>query len=330
MPEMTFGVAVVAALSEELRRDPDIIVLGEDIRWGGSFAHYRGLYDEFGPERIIDTPIAEAGFVAAGLGAAICGLRPVVSMGFADFCLGAMDELINQIAKIRYMSGGQVKVPIVIRLADGAVNCTAAQHSSSMEAFFCHTPAFKVVAPSTVADAKGLLKAAIRDDGPVIYFEHKILGRSKGDVPEEEYLTPIGEAALRRTGQDLTIITYSIMATRALEAAEILAEEGVDVEIVDLRTLQPWDREMVFESVHKTRRALVLHEACRTGGFGGELAAEINEELFDRLLAPVGRVGAKDVPVPFSPPLESFVIPQVETIVTGAKSVLDRSVERVS
>lgn len=328
MPEVTFGTAVVDALAEEMHRDPDIIVLGEDIRWGGSFAHYRGLYSEFGPQRVVDTPIAEAGFVAAGLGAAICGLRPVISMGFADFCLGAMDELFNQISKIRYMSGGQVMVPIVIRLADGAVKRAAAQHSSSIEAFFCHMPAFKVVAPSTVADAKGLLKAAIRDDGPVIYFEHKILGRSKGEVPDVEYVTPIGKAVVRRPGRDLTIVTYSMMTVRSLEAADRLAEEGVDVEVVELRTLKPWDRDTVLQSVHRTRRALVAHEAPRTGGFGGELAAEISEALFERLLAPVGRVGAKDVPVPFSPPLEDFVIPQVETVVLGVESVLNRTVER--
>jgi acetoin:2,6-dichlorophenolindophenol oxidoreductase subunit beta len=328
MPELTFGMAVVEALAEELRRDSNVIVLGEDIRWGGSFGHYRGLFDEFGPERIIDTPIAEAGFVAAGLGAAICGLRPVVSLGFADFCLGAMDELINQIAKIRYMSGGQVNVPIVIRLADGAVNSTAAQHSSSLEAIFCHMPAFKVVSPSTVEDARGLLKSAIRDDGPVIYFEHKLLGRSKGEVPEGEYLTPIGKGKVRRTGQDLTIVTYSMMTPRSLDAANALADEGIQVEVVELRSLQPWDRELVFESVRKTRRALVVYEANRTGGFGAEIAAEIGEQLFEHLVAPVARVAAKDVPIPFSPPMEKFVIPQVEDITSGVKAVLERSVVR--
>lgn len=328
MPELTFGMAVVEALAEELRRDSTVIVLGEDIRWGGSFGHYRGLFDEFGPERIIDTPIAEAGFVSAGLGAAICGLRPVVSLGFADFCMGAMDELINQIAKIRYMSGGQVNVPIVIRLADGAVNSTAAQHSSSLEAFFCHMPALKVLSPSTVEDARGLLKAAIRDDGPIIYFEHKILGRSKEEVPEGEYLTPIGVGKVRRTGKDLTIVTYSIMTTRSLEAANALANEGIQVEVVELRTLKPWDRELVFESIRKTQRALVVYEANRTGGFGAEIAAEIGEHLFEHLVAPVGRVAAKDVPIPFSPPMEKFVIPQRENIISGVKAVLDRSVVR--
>lgn len=330
MAEMTYGAAVAAALAEEMRRDPSIIVLGEDLRWGGSFGHFRGLYEEFGPGRVIDMPISEAGFVGAGLGAALCGLHPVVYLGFADFALGAMDELLNQIAKIRYMSGGQVKVPIVIRMADGAVNSAAAQHSSSIEAIFCHTPAFKIVAPSTVSDAKGLLKAALRDDRPIIYFEHKRLGRSKGEVPDGEWVTPIGKAALRRTGRDLTIVTYSMMTVRALEAAEKLATEGLDIEVVELRTLKPWDREMVLESVSKTRRALIVHEACRMGGFSGELAAEISEALFDRLLAPVGRVGAKDVPVPFSPPLEAFVIPQVETIIAGVRAVLASSVERAS
>jgi pyruvate dehydrogenase E1 component beta subunit len=249
-------------------------------------------------------------------------------MGFADFCLGAMDELINQIPKMRYMSGGQVDVPIVIRLADGAVNSTAAQHSSSIEAYFCHSPAFKVLAPSTVEDARGLLKSAIRDDGPVIYFEHKILGRSKGEVPEGEYLTPIGVGKVRRSGKDLTIVTYSIMTLRSLEAADALAQEGVQVEVVELRSLKPWDRQLVLDSVRKTRRALVVYEANRTGGFGAEIAAEIGEQLFEHLLAPVGRVAAQDVPIPFSPPMEKFVIPQVADIIHGVKSVMERSFVR--
>jgi pyruvate/2-oxoglutarate/acetoin dehydrogenase E1 component len=328
MPELTFGMASVAALREEMQRDPNIIVMGEDIRWGGSFGHYRGLYDEFGPKRIIDTPIAEAGFVGAGLGMAMCGLRPVISLGFADFCMGAMDELLNQIPKLRYMSGGQVTIPLVIRLADGAINSTAAQHSSSIEAIFCHVPAYKVLAPSTVEDAKGLLKAAIRDEGPVIYFEHKILGRSKGEVQEGEYLTPLGVGKVRRTGKDLTIVTYSVMTLRSLEAANALADEGIQVEVIELRTIKPWDRELVFESIRKTQHALVVYEANRTGGFGAEIAAEIGEQLFEHLVAPVGRVAAKDVPIPFSPPMEKFVIPQIENIINGAKSVLDRSIVR--
>jgi len=325
MPEITYGMASVEVLREEMKRDPKIVVMGEDIRWGGSFSHYRGLYDEFGPERVIDTPIAEAGFVGAGLGMALCGLRPVVSLGFADFCMGAMDELLNQIPKLRYMSGGQVDVPIVIRLADGAVNSTAAQHSSSIESIFCHVPAYTVLAPSTVADAKGLLRTALRSNSPIIYLEHKILGRSKADVPEGDWTTPIGEAVIRREGTELTIVSYSQMSNRSLEAAELLAKDGLEIEVIDLRTLKPWDRDCVFTSVKKTRRALIVHEATRTAGYGGELAAEISEALFEVLLAPVGRLGAKDVPIPFSPPLEKFVIPQTQNIVESVKNILLRS-----
>ena len=316
--------ALAEALAEEMARDETVFIIGEDIRaHDGIFGQFKGLPKQY-PERVIDTPISETCILGAGLGAALTGMRPLVDMHFADFFTTAMDEIANQAAKIRYMFGGQAKIPLVIWAPDGGGLSAAAHHSQCLESWFIHTPGLKVVVPSEPADVKGLIKSAIRDDDPVIFFQHKKLFAQKGPVPEGEYLIPLGKGDIKRKGQDLTIITYSRMTYLSLEAAEQLAKEGIEAEVVDLRTLKPFDFDLIAESVKKTYNVLIVHEACLTGGFGGEIAARIGEELFDYLDAPVARIGAKDVPMPFSPVMESFVMPQVKDIVQGAKKVLNR------
>lgn len=323
MREISFSQATLEAMQEEMRRDPTVFILGEDIaRQGGIFGQFKGLPDEFGTQRVIDTPISETALVGAGLGAALTGCRPVIDMHFADFLGVAMDEVFNQIAKVRYMFGGQTTVPLVLRAPDGVVRSAAAQHSQSVEAWFLHIPGLKVVIPSNPEDAKGLLKAAIREENPVLYFENKDLFRQTGPVPEGEYLTPIGKAKVCREGSDITIITYSIMVGKSLQAAELLAEKGISAEVLDLRTIAPYDREMILESVRKTKRVMVVHEAPKIGGVGAEIAAMIAEEAIEHLDAPIIRIGLKHVPVPFSPPLERFVVPQVEEIVRAAEGVV--------
>ncbi len=323
MREITFADATLEAMREEMRRDPGVFVLGEDIaRQGGIFGQFRGLTEEFGQERVLDTPISESAIVGAALGAAMTGMRPVVDIHFADFMTCAMDELVNQISKVRYMSGGQARAPLVIRAPDGIARQVAAQHSQSLEAWFFHAPGMKIVVPSNPADAKGLLKAAIREDDPVLYCEHKSLYVTKGPVPEEEYLVPLGRAAISRPGRHATLLTYSMMVIKALKAAEQLAEEGIDLEVIDLRSLLPMDMETIYSSVKRTKRALVAHEGGRRGGVGAEIAATIGEELYDYLDAPVMRVGAREVPVPFSAPMERFVIPQVEDLVAGVRHLM--------
>lgn len=302
--------------------DPNVVVMGEDIHWGGNFGQFNGLYDEFGETRVIDMPISESIIVSSALGAALTGLRPIISMSFVDFTLCAMDELINQVAKIRYMFGGQVSVPLVFRASDGAVRQAAAQHSQSLEVLFTHLPGLKVVAPSNVADAKGLLAAAIADGNPVMYLEHKIIGRQKGPTPSGEHVIPIGKAAVRLSGGDVTVVTYSLMTQVAEEVAAKLAGEGIGVEVIDLRTLAPFDWETIAASVRKTHRAVVFHEAYRIHGLGAEIAARISEELFDELDAPVGRVGAKHTPLPFSPPLENQILPNAGDLEAAIRSVV--------
>jgi 2-oxoisovalerate dehydrogenase E1 component len=314
MRELLFGEATREAMRSAMSSDPNIVVMGEDIHWGGNFGQFNGLYDEFGPDRVVDMPISEPIIVSAALGAAITGLRPIISMSFSDFTLSAADELFNQVAKIRYMFGGQVRVPLVFRASDGAVRQAAAQHSQSLEAIFAHIPGLKVVMPSTVADAKGLLTAAIADGNPVMYLEHKHLGPSKGPAPAGEHLVPIGKAKVSRPGKDVTVITYSRMAILTLEAAEALAEEGIDVEVIDLRSVAPIDWATIEASVRKTHRAVVVHEAYLHAGLGAEIAAHISRDLFDDLDAPVERVGSKHTPLPFSPPLESQILPNVDDI----------------
>ena len=279
---------------------------------------------ELFPDRIIDSPISETAIVGTGVGAALTGMRPIIDMHFADFVTTAMDEIVNQMAKIRYMSGGQVKLPLVLWAPDGSGLNAAAQHSQCLENWFVHVPGLKVVVPSEPADVKGLLKAAIRDDDPVIFFQHKKLFNQTGPVTEDKYIVPLGKAVVRRPGTDITLLTYSRMTYFCKEAARELAQKGIQAEIIDLRTLMPLDFPLIAESVKKTRHAVVAHEACVTGGFGGELAARINEELFEYLDGPVVRVGARHVPMPFSPVMEQYVLPQVEDIVAGVMKALRR------
>ncbi len=322
--EISCSTALREALEEEMERDDTIFIIGEDlVAHGGIFGQFEGLPERF-PGRVIDSPISETCIVGSGVGAALTGMRPIVDMHFADFVTTGMDEIANQMAKIRYMFGGQAKVPMVLWAPDGGGLSAAAQHSQSLENWFVHIPGLKVVAPSEPSDVKGLIKAAIRDDDPVIFFQHKRLFAQTGHVPEDEYIIPIGSAAVKRPGKDITILTYSRMTYLCLEAAEQLAKEEIDAEIVDLRTLKPLDFALIAESVKKTYNVLIVHEACLTGGFGGEIAARIGEELFDYLDAPVMRVGAKDVPVPFSPVMEDFVLPKVSDVVDGVKKVLNR------
>ena len=319
---MTFGQATVDAMARAMREDDGVFTLGEDISWGGNFGQFRGLVDEFGPQRVIDMPISEAIIVAVAVGAATARLRPVASMSFVEFTLGAMDEIVNQAAKFRYMFGGQVSVPMVLRASDGVLRSSAAQHSSSLEGLFTHLPGLKVVAPSNPADAKGLLRTAIDDPDPVIYLEHKKITAQRGPVPTGDHRVPLGSAAVARPGADVTVVAYSAMALNALAAAEELAADGIDAEVIDLRSLVPLDFDTVLESVARTRRAVVAHEAWRFGGFGAELAAQLHAELFGELEAPVARVGAASAPIPFSPPLETAVVPGTEAVAAAVRSVL--------
>lgn len=317
--------ALAEALHEEMDRDPAVFILGEDlVAHGGLFGQFKGLPEKF-PGRILDTPISEACIAGCGVGAALTGMRPIVDFHFSDFVTCGMDEICNQAAKVRYMFGGQVKLPLVIWCPDGAGLRAAAQHSQSLEAWFVHTPGLKVVVPSEPADVKGLMKASIRDDDPVMFFQHKKLFAKQGPVPADpELIIPLGRAAIKREGQDVSLLTYGSGYYLCAAAAEELAPQGVAAEIIDLRTLKPLDMDTIAHSIRKTHRAVIVHEACLTGGFGAELAARIQSELFDYLDAPIARVGAKDVPMPFSPILEDFVLPSVADVVRAARSVACR------
>jgi 2-oxoisovalerate dehydrogenase E1 component beta subunit len=322
MPTVTYLDAIRMALAEEMRRDPRVFLMGEDIgAYGGAFKVTAGLSEEFGPERVIDTPIAESGIVGAAIGAALMGRRPVVEMQFIDFISNAFQLITNFAAKCHYRWG--VAVPMVIRGPCGGGVGAGPFHSQNVEAYFLHTPGLKIVAPATPRDARGLLKAAIRDPNPVLYFEHKFLYRHlKEELAEgEDEVTPIGKAAVRRPGRDLSLVTFGAMVQRALAAAEALAGEGIEVEVIDLRSLKPWDEELVVESVRRTGKALVLHEASRTGGVGGEYAAAIGEACFEWLDAPVERLAALDVPVPYHPVLERAALPEVEKIAERARAL---------
>ena len=319
---MSFGQATVEAMAAAMRADDRVLVLGEDISWGGNFGQFRGLIDEFGGGRVVDMPISEAIIVAVAVGAATAGLRPVASMSFVEFTLGAMDEIVNQASKFRYMFGGQVSVPLVLRASDGVLRSSGPQHSSSLEGLFTHLPGLKVVAPSNPADAKGLLLSAIEDPDPVIYLEHKKITAQRGPVPTGDHRVPLGSASVARRGTDVTVVSYSAMALNALAAAAQLAEEGIEAEVIDLRSLVPLDFETVLESVSRTRRAVVAHEAWRFGGFGAELAAQLHSELFGELEAPVSRVGAASAPIPFSPPLEAAVVPGTDAVAAAVRAVL--------
>jgi len=318
MREITFGEAVVEALDEEMERDERVFVMGEDVgRFGMIYVANRRLYEKYGDERMRDTPISENAIIGFALGAAITGLRPVAEIMFCDLLTLAMEQIVNQVAKIRYMFGGNIKVPLVIRTTVSGLRRTAAQHSQHLEAWFTHVPGLKVVMPSSPYAVKGLLKTAIRDDNPVIMLDHQMLLRlgAKGPVPEEEYLLPFGQAEIMREGKDVTVVATSLMVTRALNAAQELEKRGIGIEVIDPRTLYPLDKEAILASVQKTGRLLVVHQACKTGGFGGEIAAMVAEEGFDSLVSPIRRLGSYDVPVPFSPKLEDFVIPNEERIV---------------
>jgi len=322
MRKISFGEALREALQEEMRRDETVFVLGEDIALhGGDFGVTKGLLDEFGEKRVRDTPISETAIVGLSLGAASVGMRPVAEIMFSDFLGVCMDQILNQVSKMRYMSGGQVKTPVVIRTAFGAGISAGPQHSQSPEAFFVHIPGLQVVMPSTPYDAKGLLKTAIRNDNPVIFFEHKLLYGVKGDVPEQEYLIGFGEADIKRNGTDVTIVATGLMVKEALAAAETLEKDGLTAEVIDPRTLVPLDEKALINSVKKTGRAVVVHEAWKRSGFGAEIAAMIMEEAMDYLDAPVKRVGGLNVPTPFSPALEKYVVPNENDIVKAVKEI---------
>ena len=314
--DLSYLDAIREALFEEMRRDPKVFVLGEDVGpYGGAFGVTQGLYDEFGEARVIDTPISESAIVGISIGASLRGYRPVAEMQFADFISCAFDQIVNQAATLRFRYGGRQAVPIVVRAPSGGNVGGGLYHSQNPEAWFVHRPGLKVVAPSTAWDAKGLLKAAIRDDNPVVYFEHKYLyRRAKGPVPEGDEIVPIGEAAVRREGGDATVITYGAMVAPSLEAADRLSREGVDVEVIDLRTLLPFDRGAIFRSVEKTSRALVVHEDVKTLGIGAEISAVLMEERFDHLDAPVMRLTYPDTHPPFSHVLESANLPDADKI----------------
>jgi 2-oxoisovalerate dehydrogenase E1 component beta subunit len=321
--EVTYLEAIREALREEMRRDARVFVLGEDVgAYGGAFGVTQGLFEEFGEMRVIDTPISESAIVGISIGASLRGYRPVAEMQFADFISCGFDQIVNQAATLRYRYGGRASVPIVVRAPSGGGVGGGLYHSQNPEAWFIHRPGLKVVAPSTPYDANGLLKAAIRDDNPVIYLEHKFLyRRAKGPVPEGDDVVPLGVAATRREGGDVTLVTYGAMVQPSLEAAARLAQEGVEVEVIDLRSLLPFDRNAILESVEKTNRALIVHEDVKTLGIGAELSAVITEERFDHLDAPVRRVTYPDTHAPFSHVLEQAALPNADTIVTALREL---------
>ena len=321
--EITYLEAVREAMSQEMRRDPEVFLIGEDVGvYGGAFGLSSGMLAEFGPERIRDTPISEAAIAGAAAGAAMMGMRPIMEVMFMDFLTISMNQLVNQAAKMRFMFGGKTSIPMVVRAPSGSGTGAAEQHSQSLEAWFINVPGIKVVAPSTPYDAKGMLITAIRDNNPVLFMEHKLLYRTKGPVPDELYNIPLQQADIKREGRDLTIIAYSIMVPRALQAAAQLAAEGIDVEVLDPRTLKPLDLDTIVRSVSKTGRVLIVHEAPVTGGFGGELAAMIaGSPAFDFLDAPIRRLGGRDIPIPYNRTLERAAVPQVEDIVVAAKAL---------
>ncbi len=323
MAEIFYREAVRDAIAEEMRQDPNVFVMGEDVAiYGGAYGATRDLLDEFGEERIRDTAISEAAIAGAAVGAAMTGMRPVAEIMYFDFMTIAMDQFVNQGAKNRYMFGGKTTVPMVLRTEGGAGRCIAAQHSQSLEAWFVHAPGIFVVTPATPADAKGLLKTAIRDDNPILVVEHKLLYGTKGEVPDGEHLVPLGKAAVRREGSDVTLISYSRMALRAEEAGQQLAEEGIEAEVIDLRCLKPLDMATVLESVKKTGRVVLASEAPKNGNAVCEVATRINEHAFDYLDAPITRVCAADVPIPMSPTLEDAAIPTSERIADAARKLV--------
>ena len=323
MRELNYGEAVKEAIAEEMRRDPTVFLMGEDVgRAGTVFKVLSGLHDEFGDDRVMDTPIAEAGLVGLGVGAALTGSRPIVDIMFGDFITLAMDQIVNQAAKLRYMSGGQARVPLTIRSTMGAGRSSAAQHSQSLHAWLAHIPGLKIAIPSTPADAKGLFKSAVRDDNPVVIYEDKMMYALKGMVPtQDDYTIPFGQADIKREGDDVTLIATSSMVHVALEAAAELAEQGISAEVVDPRTLVPLDSETLINSVVKTTRAVIIDEGHKSFGITGELASMVYRGAFDYIDAPIARLGAMDVPVPFSKPLEDATIPTATDVINAVREM---------
>jgi len=323
--KLSYGYAFREAVFQEMAANPDVFVAGEDVgAFGGVFHTFDGLQKEFGEDRVVDTPISEQAIIGLGLGAAVSGLRPIVDLMFMDFICVAMDQIVNQVAKIKYMFGGAATVPLTITTTGGAGVSASAQHSQSLEAILCHIPGLKVVYPSNAYDMKGLMTACIREDNPTVMVKHKRLFGSSTLVPEEPYTVPLGKAATVRAGTDVTVVTYGRMVTEALSAADTLAAEGIECEVIDPRTLQPFDIDTVVESVRRTNRVVIVHEAVRFGGLGAEIAAQIQEIAFDYLDAPIGRVAAPFSPVPYSPVLEQLYIPDSQRIADGIRETVAR------
>ena len=320
MRQITYREALREGLKEEMRRDSNVFLLGEDIaEFGGSYKITQGLLEEFGHSRVRNTPISEAAIIGAALGASLAGMRPVAELMYIDFSGIAMDQIVNQVAKVRYMFGGKAKASLVIRTQGGAGRSSAAQHGQSLESWFTHVPGLKIIMPSTPQDAKGLIKSSIRDDDPILFIEHKLLYSEVGHVPEEEYLIPIGKADIKRSGKDITIVATSRMVLRSLRAAEALTEEGIEAEVIDPRTLVPLDEETILNSVKKTGKLMIVQEACKRSGYGAEIAALVCEKAFYDLDAPIKRIAAFNTPIPFAPKLENYVIPDEKTIINGVK-----------
>lgn len=323
MARITMREAISQALWEEMERDPKVFIMGEEVGvWGGTYAVTKGFYDHFGPERVKDTPISESAIIGGAIGAALTGLRPVAELMTINFAFSAMDHIVNEAAKLHYMFGGQMILPMVIRTVSGGGRQLGATHSQTPDAIFAHFPGLKVVAPGTPADAKGLLKSAIRSNDPILFIEHATLYQTKGDVPDGDYTVPIGESKVQRLGKDVTIITYSKMLKLSMKAAEELAGEGIEAEVVDLRSLRPLDMGPVIESFKKTNRAVVAEEGWKSFGVGAEVAARIYEEAFDYIDAPIKRVAQAEVPLPYNKALEQLALPQVADIVKAVKEVL--------
>lgn len=323
MKKMTYGEAIREGMRMKMKEDPNVFIFGEDVgAFGGCFGVTAGLYDEFGAERVKDTPISEGVIIGCAVGAAATGLRPVAELMFIDFLTVGMDQLVNQAAKMRYMFGGKISLPMVVRLPAGAGVQAAAQHSQSLEAWLTHVPGLKVVYPSTPKDALGLMLSSIEDDNPVMFIEHKVLYSMEGEIDEDVKPIPLGVADIKREGKDITIIATGKMVHESLKAAEILAKEGIEAEVIDPRTLYPLDKNTIFESVEKTNRVLIATEETKRGSYAGEISAMIAEEYFDYLDAPVVRVASLNTPIPFSPVLESYVIPDYEDILKGAREIL--------
>jgi pyruvate dehydrogenase E1 component beta subunit len=323
MARMTMREAISQALWEEMERDPKVFIMGEEVGvWGGTYAVTKGFYDHFGADRVRDTPISEAAIVGGAIGAALTGLRPVAELMTINFAFVAMDHIVNEAAKLHYMFAGKMRVPLVIRTVSGGGRQLGATHSQTPDAIFAHFPGLKVVAPGTPADAKGLLKAAIRSDDPVLFIEHATLYQTRGEVPDGDYVVPIGKSTVQRPGKDVTIVTYSKMLEISLKAADLLAKDGIEVEIVDLRSLRPLDMDPVIESFKKTNRAVIVEEGWKSYGVGSEVSARIYEQAFDYVDAPIKRVAQKEVPLPYNRTLEQSALPQVEDVVAAVKEVL--------